>query len=88
MQPTQMQVERSLAALREGERVDEVVDEPALISAAGDLPAELFEELERTPPVRADRLAEARQRLAAGDQPDATALASRMVGRLVCDRLR
>jgi hypothetical protein len=38
--------------------------------------------------IRDDRLAEARQRLESGDQPTADALAQRMVGRLVCDRLR
>lgn len=53
-----------------------------------EVPDGLLEQLEATPPVRPDRLAEARARLAVGDQPDADTLAKRMVGRLVCDRLR
>jgi hypothetical protein len=38
--------------------------------------------------MRDERLARARRRLATGEQPTAEALAQRMVGRLVCDRLR
>ena len=41
-----------------------------------------------SPAIRDDRMAEARQRLEAGEQPSAEDLAQRMVGRLVCDRLR
>ena len=88
MQPTELQVERSLAALRGG------VDDLGGLSAhgtdrpEGSLPDGLLEQLEATPAVRPDRLAEARQRLAEGAQPDADELATKMVGRLVCDRLR
>ncbi len=42
----------------------------------------------RSPAIRDDRLAEVRLRLEAGEQPSAEDLAQRMVGRLVCDRLR
>lgn len=84
MQPTDLQVERSLAALRLGD-VDEHGAGPGAIA---EMPPGLVEELAAAPPVRPDRLAEARQRLAVGEQPDADALAARMVGRLVCDRLR
>ena len=51
-------------------------------------PAGLVEQLMGSPAIRDDRLAEARQRLEAGEQPTAEDLAQRMVGRLVCDRLR
>jgi hypothetical protein len=84
MQPTDLQVERSLAALRLG-GIDERGGGPG---SSPDMPPGLVEELAATPPVRPDRLAEARQRLEVGEQPDADALAARMVGRLVCDRLR
>lgn len=53
-----------------------------------ELPDGLIERIQQTPGVRLDRLAEARERMAAGDQPTADDLANRMVGRLVCDRLR
>ena len=88
MQPIELQVERSLAVLRGG------VDDLGGLSAhgmdrpEGSLPDGLLEQLEATPAVRPDRLAEARQRLAEGAQPDADELATKMVGRLVCDRLR
>ena len=89
MQPTNTQVERSLDALREGAPEVTVVDpsdEGELRTT--DLPDGLVERIQRTPGVRLDRLAEARERMATGDQPTADDLANRMVGRLVCDRLR
>ena len=89
MQPTELQVERSLAALRGGaEDLDGLTSAELARRADGSLPDGLLEQLEATPAVRPDRLAEARQRLAEGTQPDADALATKMVGRLVCDRLR
>jgi hypothetical protein len=96
MQPTELQVQRSLQALTEGSP-----DGPAAIPGAGEpvvdapetdwldgLPPGLVDRLRDLSEVRHDRLASARRRLATGDQPSAEALAQRMVGRLVCDRLR
>lgn len=51
-------------------------------------PEGLVEQLVGSPAIRDDRLAEVRLRLEAGEQPSAEDLAQRMVGRLVCDRLR
>jgi hypothetical protein len=88
VQPTNTQVERSLAALRHGahEDVDELAPEEELRTV--DLPDGLVERIQQTPGVRLDRLAEARERMASGHAPSADDLADRMVGRLVCDRLR
>lgn len=93
MQPTELQVQRSLEALRtanaagaDGDGGPAEVEGPAEVMI--DVPTEVLRHLESQPAVRPDRLAEARERLAAGDQPTAEALAQRMVGRLVCDRLR
>jgi hypothetical protein len=83
MQPTQTQVERSLEALRTP--VDATM---ASANPSPDIPDSLLDALRGAPAVRADRLEQARQRLAAGEQPSADDLARRMVGRLVCDRLR
>ena len=80
MQPTDLQVERSLQAWQ----LAPLVDELALVKAA----AGLLDRLLEAPPVRLDRLAEARSRLANGAQPSDDDLARRLVGRLVCDRLR
>ena len=92
MQPTDTQVQRSLAALRDDDghelRDPRVLFAPDGGLTTGELPIGLVERLERAPSVRADRLAEARHRLEVGDQPTADDLANRMVGRLVCDRLR
>lgn len=90
MQPTELQVQRSLAALQEP---DTRRDAAALARAegeltTGELPSGLVERIQSTPSVRADRLAEARLRLELGEVPTADDLANRMVGRLVCDRLR
>ncbi|MCX7619680.1 MAG: hypothetical protein N2037_02410 [Acidimicrobiales bacterium] len=87
MQPTDTQVERSLAALRERQSAAGRAIQHREISAL-DLPAGLIEQLAAEPAVRADRLAQARHRLSAGEHPDAQTLATKMVGRLVCDRLR
>lgn len=86
MQPTEVQVERSLEDLRTTGQIERSVVEAELRLA--DLPEGLLERIEQAPDVRDDRLAEARSRFNAGDQPDADTLAARMVGRLVCDRLR
>lgn len=85
MQLTEVQIERSLAALR-GDPVPapsatERDDGPAV-------PDGLADALAGSPDVRPDRLAEARRRLARGEGPSDADLADRMIGRIVCDRLR
>jgi hypothetical protein len=97
MQPTPIQVERSLHALRQpapdpaaGGPAPTGPDRSADRSAEGpaDVPADVLATLWSAPAVRPERLAEARGRLAGGPPPSAQALADRIVGRLVCDRLR
>lgn len=88
MQPTQIQVERSLEALRGGmSRASDQGTSP-VERRIDDVPAAVFEILDEAPSIRLDRLEQARRRLEAGEQPSADDLARRMVGRLVCDRLR
>jgi hypothetical protein len=99
MQPTRNQVEQSLAAL--GTRTPlltgsvpgflRVADDHArelVVDAIGSLPAGLLDQLERTIDVRFERLDQARARLEHGSALSADELADRIVGRLVCDRLR
>lgn len=88
MQPTQIQVERSLEALRGGTIQVSATRGPDTERRLDDVPTAVFEILDEAPSIRVDRLERARQRLEAGDQPTADDLAQRMVGRLVCDRLR
>ena len=85
MQVTELQVQRSLQALteRDPDDTDSIAD-----ATAGGVPDGLVERLAGAPTVRDDRLAEALERLETGDRPSADDLAGRMVGRLVCDRLR
>ena len=84
MQPTEQQVQRSLAALRA------TGGEPATRGAAiyVDVPDGVLDLLLASPPLRLDRMAEAMRRLVGGQQPSDDDLARRLVGRLVCDRLR
>jgi hypothetical protein len=93
MQVTELQVQRSLAALT----IEAVPGAPGgddpcpaapMENHAADVPVGLLERLTEASPIRSDRLEGARRRLEHGDQPSAEALAQRMVGRLVCDRLR
>ena len=93
MQPTNLQVTRSLEALASAGSDDESMafgGTTTLLVSPDDLHIrdEVVAELGDDPVIRPDRLEEARQRLAAGDQPSADDLADRMVGRFVCDRLR
>jgi hypothetical protein len=85
MQVTELQVQRSLQALTDHAAYD---DDATAKPSAGAVPEGLVERLAEAPAVRDDRLAEARERLETGDGPSADDLAGRMVGRLVCDRLR
>ena len=87
MQPTDVQVARTLAALQhpspERERSAGISRDDLL----DDLPEGLLQDLEDAPSVRTDRLEEARDRLETGLAPSSDELANRIVGRLVCDRL-
>ena len=83
MQPTDLQVEKSLRALEEG-----LPNERAHGLGPVSAPAGIVELLSVAPAIRLDRMVDARMRLAAGMGPTDDDLASRMVGRLVCDRLR
>jgi|GEM_PF-2560704 len=93
MQPTDVQVERTLAALQ---HPSPETGEPRRASGRGrgaldhalhDLPEGLLQDIEDAPSLRTDRLTEARDRLEAGRSPTSDELANRIVGRLVCDRL-
>ena len=83
MQPTDRQVERSLEALRSGGD-----DRAAATAIHVDVPEGLLDLLHSSPPVRLDRMANAKMRRVGGRQPTDDDLARRLVGRLVCDRLR
>lgn len=84
MQPTEQQVERSLAALRSSPSGEA----PSAPTIYVDVPEGVVDLLLATPPLRLERMAEALRRLVAGQQPSDDDLARRVVGRLVCDRLR
>jgi hypothetical protein len=97
MQVTDTQVQRSLEALISEHSPpgppDELVGAIPRSGGAADgalssVPEGLVEQLTESSPVRDDRLQDARRRLASGETPSDQALADRMVGRLVCDRLR
>lgn len=93
MQPTDVQVERTLAALQHPTpdatepRGGSGGGRDARDHVLGDLPEGLLQDIEDAPSLRTDRLAEARDRLATGCTPTSDELANRIVGRLVCDRL-
>jgi hypothetical protein len=93
MQPTDVQVQRTLAAL-EVDLADHR-DTPApritrdtLEIALAGLPDGLMDGLAGVAPVRTERLAEAVERMEHGEPLSSDELADRIVGRLVCDRLR
>jgi hypothetical protein len=89
MQPTNEQVERSLAALRSESPVTDRAPRRELAHAgAPSVPGEVEHVLRSVPAVRSDRVERARERLESGDQPTAQELADRILGRFVCDRLR
>ena len=83
MQVTELQVQRSIEALTGHER-----DPGVRLHDPSGLPVGLVERLSGTPAIRHDRVEEARHHLETDAAPSAEALAQRMVGRLVCDRLR
>lgn len=91
MQPTERQVQATLEALQDeptSALATSTIPRDTLEFVLRDLPDGLLEELEEGPAVRPDRMAEVRGRLEHGDKPSDDELANRIVGRLVCDRLR
>ena len=90
MQPTNVQVERTLAALRVGAPGSGggSIPRDTLEIVLQELPDGLLADLEDAPVVRTDRCAEARDRMVHGEGLSSDELADRIVGRLVCDRLR
>jgi len=95
MRPSDEQVRRSLAALRRAEEAErraaaeqaerEGGDQPAREPTV--LPPDVLERLLATPIIRPDAVERGRSRLASGDL-EADDLAGKVIGRLVCDRLR
>jgi len=86
MQPTEIQVACSLAALLDPhDAASKDLGEPR---PPATIPSGLLDDLGSASLIRPERLAEVVARLASGDKPSDDDLASRMVGRLVCDRLR
>ena len=53
-----------------------------------DVPSGLVDELASAPAVRPERVAEVLHRLEDGLEPSADDVAGKLVGRLICDRLR
>jgi hypothetical protein len=93
MQPTDVQVQRTLAALAvesavTAHRPSPGISRDTLAVMMRELPAGLLEGLDGVPALRADRLDAVRDRLEHGAAPSSDELANRIVGRLVCDRLR
>jgi hypothetical protein len=91
MRLTEQQVRRTLRALRTQELGEfDVSDRDELrVECANDsVLADVVLRLASAPLLRPDHLARARERLATGAVLPADELANRMIGRLVCDRLR
>jgi hypothetical protein len=86
MQPSALQVERCLRILRAATGPER--DNGGSVVIVDDVPSEALRRLAGTPLLRRERLELARQRLFAADRPSAEDIADRLVGRLVCDRLR
>jgi hypothetical protein len=87
MQPSDAQVERSITALQTAAASGRTTLIRPPVHAT-DLPAGLADRLSSAPVIRLDRVAAARARLAQGATPTAEDVAGKLVGRLVCDRLR
>jgi hypothetical protein len=82
MQVTQDQVRRSMLALRAA-----VPAEPAPTPRPA-VPSDALDRVSNLPEIRQERVDEAIARLAAGSAPTSEELADRVIGRMVCDRLR
>jgi hypothetical protein len=88
VQPTHIQVEKCLHALQVGEHDAPGTPAPVGLAGTAVVPAGLVDALAGAPAIRDERLADVRQRMIGGANPSADDLAERMVGRLVCDRIR
>ena len=94
MQPTDVQVQRTLAALEvdladhRDSATSTRITRDTLEGLLAELPDGLMAGLAGVTPVRTERLAEALDRLEHGEPLSSDELADRIVGRLVCDRLR
>ncbi len=86
MQPTMRQVECSLEALRVQDGAPGASE--VVAGSSAEPPRGLVEQLVGDPAIRLDRLADVRTRLDTGEHPSDLDIAERLVGRLVCDRLR
>ena len=84
MQVTKTQVARSIEALKRqnGKVATGSRCEPEA------MPDELVEVLAALPTIRRERTDDVRTRLADGTLPSADELAEKLIGRLICDRLR
>lgn len=85
MRPTKTQVTRSLADLCESDHTASEID---IDLGHEELSDDIVRAVNEAPDLRLDLLEEARCRLRAGQVPSAYALADRMLGRFICDRLR
>jgi hypothetical protein len=90
-------MERSIAAIRYvpdlRNPAPAPADEPDDVEVIGlalldSVPAGLVDLLATVPEIRVDRVAAARARMEAGDEPLAADIADKLVARMVCDRLR
>ena len=82
MQVTQDQVRRSIVALRAR------VPSMPVATPRGVVPSDALDRVSSLPDIRQERVSEALARLAAGCGPTDEELADRVIGRMVCDRLR
>ena len=85
MQVTDAQVAKTLESLSRGGPMPPRADARLRLDA---LLAEAIARVNNLPTVRRERAEMARDRLRAEQLPSAEALADKLIGRLVCDRLR
>ena len=85
MQVTNTQVDKTLESLSRNGPTAPVVEGPLRLDALLD---EAITRVNDLPTVRRERAEMARDRLRAEQLPSAEALADKLIGRLVCDRLR
>jgi hypothetical protein len=91
MQLRTEQVERTLADLRDRSlhEVDRATDSDELPDDESDpVSSAVAERLSEMPAIRPEAIARARRHLEEGKHPSDDELAWRVIGRLVCDRLR
>ncbi|HUW01339.1 MAG TPA: hypothetical protein VMW08_03190 [Acidimicrobiales bacterium] len=85
MQVTNTQVDKTLESLSRSGPTAPAVEGPLRLDALLD---EAITRVNDLPTVRRERAEMARDRLRAEQLPSAEALADKLIGRLVCDRLR